>query len=43
MEDFRIEMKPPENYMNANKKAQLFKQSTTFTVTFDRPRKPLPP
>lgn len=43
MEDFRIEMKPPENYMNADKKAQALKSNTTFTVTFDRPRKPLPP
>lgn len=43
MEDFRIEMKPPENFMNADKKAQALKSNTTFTVTFDRPRKPLPP
>jgi len=43
MDDFKIEMKPPENYMNHDKKAQEIKSHTTYTITFDRPRKPLPP
>ncbi|EAR95419.1 DNA-directed RNA polymerase II protein (macronuclear) [Tetrahymena thermophila SB210] len=43
MEDFKIEVRPTENYMNSNKKEQQIRSQTSYTLTFDRPRKPLPP